>query len=75
MKNVLDEYYFMFDEYPFLLTTQSYEDDDYQILMLNAINRGTPLTREEIENWFKNNYDIVIEKKDSINVLGKRFDY
>lgn len=72
---VLDEYYFMFDELPFLLTTQSYEDDDYQILMLNAITRGTPLTREEIEKWFKNDYDIVVDKKDSINVLGKRFDY
>ena len=72
---VLDEYYFMFDELPFLLTTQSYEDDDYQILMLNAINRGTPLTRKEIEEWFKNNYDLVKDEKSSINVFDKRFEY
>ena len=72
---VLDEYYFMFDELPFLLTTQSYEDDDYQILMLNAINRGAPLTRKEIEEWFKNNYDLVKDEKSSINVFDKRFEY
>ena len=72
---VLDEYYFMFDELPFLLTTQSYEDDDYQILMLNAINRGTPLTRKEIEEWFKNNYDLVKDEKSSIKVFDKRFEY
>ena len=75
MMKVLDEYYFMFDELPFLLTTQSYEDDDYQILMLNAINRGTPLTRKEIEEWFKNNYDLVKDEKSSINVFDKRFEY
>lgn len=72
---VLDEYYFMFDELPFLLTTQSYEDDDYQILMLNAINRGAPLTRKEIEEWFKNNYDLVKDEKSSIKVFDKRFEY
>ena len=75
MNDILREYYFRFDEMPYLLTTQSYEDDDYLILMQNAINRGTPLTREEIEEWFSNNYDIVEQQKNSIKVLGKRFEY
>jgi hypothetical protein len=56
---ILKEYYKKFDEFPYLLMTQSYEDDDYQFLMASAINRETPLTPKEIAKYFNNNYDLV----------------
>ena len=31
--------------------------------MIQAVNRGTPLTEEEIANYFKNDYDIVDNKQ------------
>ena len=63
MNKQLKEYFEMFGELPFLLTTQSYDDDDYKILMIQAVNRGKPLTEEEIAKYFKNDYDIVDDKK------------
>lgn len=59
MNEILKQYYRKFDEFPFLLTTQSYNDDDYKTLMIMAINRGEKLTEKEISQYFKNDYDIV----------------
>ncbi|MBO7695497.1 MAG: hypothetical protein J6T10_22960 [Methanobrevibacter sp.] len=70
MNKQLKEYFEMFGEFPFLLTTQSYDDEDYKILMIQAVNRGTPLTEEEIANYFKNDYDIVDDKK--FNNFGRK---
>ena len=61
---VLNRYVREFGELPFLLTTQSYDDDDYKLLMNQAINRGTPLTEKEIADYFKNDYDLVSNKKE-----------
>lgn len=61
--DVKKEYYLLFGEMPFLLVTQSYDNEDYQILMQNAINRGKPLTQEEIEEYFQNDFDYVENKK------------
>ena len=63
--DIAKKYLDMFGEMPFLLTTQSYEDEDYQVLMLIAINRGSPLTEEEIAEYFQNDYDLVT--KESVN--------
>lgn len=68
----LYEYVKKFDELPFLLTTQSYDDDDYQLLMLMAVNRGTPLTEKEIADFFYNQYDIV-DKTKEFSKFGKTF--
>lgn len=70
MNEQLKEYFETFGEFPFLLTTQSYDDEDYKILMIQAVNRGTPLTEEEIANYFKNDYDIVDDKK--FNNFGRK---
>lgn len=59
MNEILKEYYQKFDEFPFLLTTQSYNDDDYKTLMILAINRNEKLSKKEIVKYFKNNYDLV----------------
>ena len=56
---VLKEYFEKFDELPFLLTTMSYDDEDYKILMMQAINRDKPLTEEEISDYFEGTYDLV----------------
>ena len=64
----LKEYYKMFDEFPYLLMTQSFDNDDYRVLMALAVNRGTPLTPKEIADYFKNNYDLVT------NVVNEDFD-
>ena len=53
------EYYSMFNEMPYLLTTQSYENEDYQMLMKNAILMKKPLTKDDIVNFFGNDYDYV----------------
>lgn len=58
----LKEYFNLFGEFPFLLITQDYTNEDYQILMRNAISRGKPLTKDEIEKYFNNDFDIVIEE-------------
>jgi len=73
--SVLEKYYFAFNEYPYLLTTLTYEDEDYQMLMENAISRGKPLTREEINKFFGVKYDNVEEETSSVNVFGKKFNY
>lgn len=62
MTQVLKEYFEKFGEYPYLLMTQTYNDDGYMILMLKAIDRGTPLSKDEIANFFENQYDIVVDK-------------
>ena len=59
----LKEYVAKFDELPFLLTTQTYDDDDYQFLMTMAVIRGTPLTEDEIAKFFHNDYDLVNDPK------------
>ena len=70
--DVLKKYYEKFEEFPFLLMTQSYEDDDYKVLMYMAIDRGTPLTREEICKWFENDYDQVVIKE-VVNTPSEEF--
>ena len=59
MNEILKKYYMEFGEFPFLLTTQSFDDDDYKTLMIIAINRGKKLTKKEIVEFFKDNYDLV----------------
>ena len=61
--DVKKEYLFMFGELPFLLTTQDYDNEDYKVLMQNAINRGEPLTQEEIEEYFEDDFDYVENRK------------
>lgn len=61
--STLKTYFEKFDEMPFLLTTQSYDDDDYLFLMEKAIMENKPLTREEIEKYFNGNYDVVDNQK------------
>lgn len=72
---VLKEYYEMFDEFPYLLMTQSYESDDYQTLMIMAINRRKKLTPEEISKFFKNDYDLVNVNKDDDFDADREEDY
>lgn len=60
MKSVSAEYYSTFNEMPFLLMTQSYENEDYQLLMKGAILRNEPLLKEEIVKWFGKDYDNVV---------------
>ena len=55
----LREYVRKFDELPYLLTTQTYDSEDYQLLMTMAVNRGSPLTEQEIAKFFHNDYDMV----------------
>lgn len=63
----LKQYYEMFDELPFLLTTQSYDSEDYQLLMMIAVRRGTPLEEKEIAEFFKDQYDLVNNSKQFSN--------
>ena len=56
---VLKNYYRTFGEFPFLLTTQTFDGIDYQVLMNNAINRNKPLEKEEIVSWFDGKYDLL----------------
>lgn len=65
MNEELKKYYEMFDEFPYLLTTQSYDSDDYKCLMTIAVNRGEKLTEKEIADFFKNNYDLIEPRFDS----------
>lgn len=58
--NVKAEYLSMFGEMPYLLTTQSYDNEDYQLLMKNAILRGKPLSIQEIESYFGKDYDDIV---------------
>ena len=68
---ILRKYVEKFDELPFLLTTQTYDSVDYQVLMMMAIDRGTPLTEEEIADFFHNQYDIVKEGEKGFTKFGK----
>lgn len=38
---------------------QPYENEDYQMLMKNAILMKKPLTKDDIVNFFGNDYDYV----------------
>lgn len=58
--SVKAEYLSMFGEMPYLLTTQSYDNEDYQLLMKNAILRGKPLTEKEIGSYFGKDYDDIV---------------
>ena len=55
----LKEYVRKFDELPFLPTTMTYDNEDYQVLLIQAVNRGKPLTEKEIAYFFHNQYDLV----------------
>lgn len=59
MKSVSSQYYSMFGEMPYLLTTQSYENEDYQMLMNNAILMNKKLKKEDVINFFGKDYDYV----------------
>ncbi len=67
----LKEYLRKFDELPFLPTTMTYDNEDYQVLMIQAINRGKPLTEKEIGEFFNNDYDLV-EKGKKFNNFKKK---
>lgn len=59
---ILDKYYIMFDEYPYLIQTFSYQGEIYQYLMKKAITERKPLTKEDIEEYLEKNniqYDVV----------------
>lgn len=59
-KNIaLKQYMEKFDELPYLPTTMTYDNEDYQLLMLTSVNRGKPLTEKEIADFFHNQYDLV----------------
>lgn len=67
----LKEYLRKFDDIPFLPTTMTYDNEDYQVLMIQAINRGKPLTEKEIGEFFKNDYDLVEKGKGFKNFKKK----
>ena len=61
--NILDEYILNFNNYPPLIETFSYEDEIYQKLIKNAIDRNKKLTFEEINDYIEKNkirYDVVV---------------
>lgn len=55
----LKEYVRKFDELPYLPTTMTYDNEDYQVLLIQAVNRGKPLTSKEVADFFNNQYDLV----------------
>lgn len=60
MKNLLNSYLQLFDEYPPKLKMVSYENEIYQQLMGDAIEDGIPITKEDVERAFEDfKFDIV----------------
>lgn len=67
----LKEYVRKFDELPYLPTTMTYDNEDYQVLLIQAVNRGKPLTSKEVANFFNNQYDLVEHGKGFSNFKKK----
>ena len=62
--HVLKEYVKKFDELPVLPTTMTYDNEDYQVLMIQAISSGKPITEQDVASFFHNQYDLVSEDAD-----------
>lgn len=56
----LKEYFMMFGDFPFLLTTMTYEDEWYQKKMEEAIKNGKPIVEEDLEEI--QDYDVILRE-------------
>ena len=50
---LIDKYLLRFDDFPPLYTTLSFEDEIYQELMQIALDRGEPITSDEIDEYIE----------------------
>lgn len=57
---LLNKYFMKFGELPPIMMTQTYESDLYQIAMEYAIENNEKLTYENIDKFFNNNYDLIV---------------
>lgn len=62
----IQKYFDVFGEMPqYIPTMASLNDDIFTYLMIEAIERGKPLTDEEIDNAYKDKIDVVKEQENN----------